>query len=791
MSKSTKRKGHYASPGEDDRYLRPRSGQRYAPRQIAVCQHEEETWVSWIHYVGGKDHLVVGRDWEKGSGTSRWERGSGTFSWEEKEPDPARVPDPARGEEVRLTRLAGGDGRRFGRPALVGVEGAGVEVFCAVHGDGGVSIAGYRREGKRWAPLEGSVCGCDAVYDLDAVAGRDGEVVLAYSGVSTKRGEAQVFTQRRRGGKWEKVERHGGAGRWVSRPKLAADSEGRVSVIADAYGEKGYEVVWKPLEGGAKWTRVSSGDGWNLFPSMVADREGRLWASWLSEYPVRRKDVMGMWQEARVARLEEGRWTEVQDRGGAAATLNLGLLPIKRYFGYDGLRRYPRLAAMADGSVWLLWEQQKGEEEVWDHVRNGFLCAKRCAGRTWSATAAVIGEGVCHTFDAKRLHDSGSFALALKGEHRSSGADFEVREVDLGKVDACSLPARGRWKDWRRETLPKARGRRRGIEGGWRLYWGDLHCHSFFSPDAEGEPDELFHFARDAAGLDFACVIDNDVYPDKALLDSEVGYTAALAKAMTREGAFVGLSGYEWTYHRRDAGRSFNHRIVIFTGEDRAMARRNEPTGRTEKAFMEHVAGSSNISIAHHARWRLGGIANECAVEVTSGWGTYILDAPTVHEALAKGHRFGFTGNGDSHRFLPGLAGALTGVYAKDLTKEAIVEALRAQRTIATTGNRTGVALWVNGVLMGGEAVSEGAPRVRWRVWPAGEIERVEVIRDGEAVMGTERPAGEWSDEGAEPGEHWYTVRVKERGRHKRYPHNIAPAWGKWAWTSPVWVRRA
>ncbi|MFH0963160.1 MAG: DUF3604 domain-containing protein [Planctomycetota bacterium] len=743
-------RGPYAGAGEDDRYLRPRGGQCLAPRQIAMCAREGRAWLSWVHYCRGRDRLAVAE--HEGRSPSR------------------------------LVKLA--EGAAFGRPALMCRPGGAIEVFCAAGKGGRFRIERFRKGRAGWEHVEGIRCRGGGAYHLDATATGDAGVALAYTAFSEPERGAQLYVRRGEGGRWGAEERLGLRGGFVSRPRLALDGAGRASVIADAYRDGRYAVVWRELDGG-EWTEVSRGEEWCLFPSIVRDAGGSLWAAWLREYPVRRGDVMGMWQEARVARRDGCRWKEVGN--GAAAALNLGLLPIRRYFGYNGLRRYPRLAASEDGSVWLLWEQQKGEEEIWENVKRGWLCAKRWEGRKWSETVALADDGTCYAVDEKGLHPAGEIVYAVKGEHRASGNDFEVRRASAASSARCALPGRERWRGWKREALP-AEPRRKALKGGWKLFWGDLHCHSVFSPDAEGEPDELYHFARDVARLDFACVVDNDFYPDKALLSSEAEELARVARACSREDSFVGLSGFEWTYHRGDRGRSFNHRIVIFPGGERRILRRIEKAGATEKAFRENVERLGYLSIPHHARWRLWGIKDECVVEVTSAWGTYILDAPTVHDALAAGRRFGFVGNSDSHRFLPGLSGALTGVYAEELSREGIITALCQRRCFATTGNRTRMEFRVNDAFMGEETRTKGRPVVRWSVRAQGELERVEVVRDGEVVMRCRHEDGEWTDGGAAAGTHWYYLRAKERGVQRRYPHNVAAAWGKWAWTSPVWV---
>ena len=88
---------------------------------------------------------------------------------------------------------------------------------------------------------------------------------------------------------------------------------------------------------------------------------------------------------------------------------------------------------------------------------------------------------------------------------------------------------------------------------------------------------------------------------------------------------------------------------------------------------------------------------------------------------------------------------------------------------------------------MGSQIKLKTAPEIRWRVEPQGKIERIDIIRDGRVVHSAADKSGKWIDKAVSAGRHWYYLRVKEQGLHRKYPHNVAPAWGKWAWSSPIW----
>ncbi|MFV1995604.1 MAG: DUF3604 domain-containing protein, partial [Verrucomicrobiales bacterium] len=149
----------------------------------------------------------------------------------------------------------------------------------------------------------------------------------------------------------------------------------------------------------------------------------------------------------------------------------------------------------------------------------------------------------------------------------------------------------------------------------------------------------------------------------------------------------------------------------------------------------------------------------------------------------------------DSHRRAPGLSGALTGIYARELTAESILEALRARRCFATDGSRVFMDARANNAFMGGEArVKTGAEvSLSLRVEGTRVIEAATLVRDGVEVRtfpgdGTKQLAALHVDPELAPGDHWYYWRVISEGVAPRLPGNVEVAFGKTAWSSPLFV---
>ncbi|MEE9607603.1 MAG: CehA/McbA family metallohydrolase [Myxococcota bacterium] len=338
---------------------------------------------------------------------------------------------------------------------------------------------------------------------------------------------------------------------------------------------------------------------------------------------------------------------------------------------------------------------------------------------------------------------------------------------------------------------------------GPRVFWADLHGHSALS-DGTGLPEDYFLYARDVAALDVVALTDHDhwgilplaTHPE--LWDEIQRQT----RRFHEPGRFVTLLGYEWT------SWIHGHRHVIYFDDEGDVFSSVDPEYESPQQLWKALEGKRALTFAHHSAG--GPIATNWSIppdprfepvtEIVSVHGSSeALDSPAliyspvpgnfVRDALDRGYRFGFIGSGDSHDGHPGLAhlsapsGGLAAIVTENLSREAVLEALRARRVYATSGPRILLRTALGTHPMGSTlpAPESGAVSDTLFVHVLGTapIERVDLVRSGEVVdaldgegrleLALERPVSD-----LRPGEYLYVRAVQQDGAV--------------AWSSPIFV---
>ena len=602
------------------------------------------------------------------------------------------------------------------------------------------------------------------------------------------------------------------------RPAVAAEPDGAAWVFWDSYEDGDYSVRGcLVLPEPAAEERISPPGRNCLIPKALATNQG-VAVAWLQSADViNAGGAVGQIHTLHMALRRENAWQVVRDAEGRSvgATCVHGLTakmepkPAPK-LGHMARLRVPMLLSDGD-TVWLLWER-KTHHARHPALSTADLAARPCSEGRWGEPVILQNGLLDYRLPTVPEVKGGRFSCLASELPRDQRRAYQLITCDVG--DAATFHQEA-WTGYEPVTLPlvgEERPRHRIDAGGktYQLYWADLHNHSGLTCDAHGEPDELLHYARDRARLDAVALTDNDEVFDDPLTEAEYALSLLYARRFTREGEFLVLPGYEWTSHvsnRKEVDRSdprnwdfrwfakncrSNHRTVIYPLPGGPLVRHTEVGNRIERLHAE-VERAGGVVFPHQGRWDSHSHPTEVGVEVASAWGLYFANPGPFHRALDQGYRLAFAGNSDSHRRNPGLAGALTGIYAEQLTSEAILEALRSRRFYATNGSRIVVDSRANDALMGRE-VDLVDRRVRITLFAVGTKPIVEatLVRDGRALKtfpgsGARELRAVYEDEQLAEGTHWYYWRVAQEGESAQYPGNVTCARGHLAWSSPHW----
>jgi len=347
----------------------------------------------------------------------------------------------------------------------------------------------------------------------------------------------------------------------------------------------------------------------------------------------------------------------------------------------------------------------------------------------------------------------------------------------------------------------------------FNLYFGDLHGHTWQS-DGMGDPEDSYVRARDVFQDDFHALTDHDSFVGKRLTDVQWQEQKDLVEHYHRPGAFVTLFGQEWTTLRMGHPHGWGHfniysadpRIVLFDHTD--------PATRDLPDLYNAIRGYDAIAIPHHIGWT--GIPWEQldpqltpAVEICSVHGAFEYEGnrPIPHRGGMKGHflrdgllagkRVGVMGGTDQHGLIwqhgvcwkrNAYRTGLTGVWAPELSREAILDAIRARRTFATTGVKLCLRFLCGEHLMGSELDLAEASPPRFTVEVSvpsdeGELHTLEIVRDGEVVHC-------FGGEGRQ-SRYVFVDEQPPQGRVSFYYLRVTLRDNNMAWSSPIWVKRA
>jgi hypothetical protein len=264
----------------------------------------------------------------------------------------------------------------------------------------------------------------------------------------------------------------------------------------------------------------------------------------------------------------------------------------------------------------------------------------------------------------------------------------------------------------------------------------------------------------------------------------------------------VTFPAYEWT------SWTFGHQHILFAEEGDAVLRSwHDPTSDHPSELFAALEGIDCIAIPHHPGggpipfcWKYYHAGLQPVVEIASVHGVseragaaggirQPVPSGMAQAALARGHRLGFIGGGDTHDGHPGLGSpgmpspGLAGIYAEETSRQAVLAALRARRVYATSGCRAILRFHSGPVTMGGMIAADdlSAP-LTLDIALVGDaaVEAMTIVKSnqevavikGEDMMMTLA----WTDsEMPQPGDFYY-LRAMQTDRCQ-------------IWSSPIWIK--
>lgn len=293
----------------------------------------------------------------------------------------------------------------------------------------------------------------------------------------------------------------------------------------------------------------------------------------------------------------------------------------------------------------------------------------------------------------------------------------------------------------------------------YELYWGDLHKHLTGPGTRTERIGETVRMAR--THLDFTAVY---CYPfehyeqgtglrvettgDRPRFEGWWEEIEEQSRAHNDPGSFVTFPAYEWHGDRRRWG---DHHVVYF---EEGYPLDDESDVRD---LVDALADRRAFLVPHHTSYRVGERGKDWSVhdpelspvmEVYSTHGSSEgIETPvamgfnrsmgprtsggSLRDGLDAGHRFGIVASNDGAGVPGSWNRGIAGVWATDLTREAIWEAIAARRTCGVTGDRIAVWWTLDGVPMGGVTGEEGPLAAAIEVDCPQPLDRIDVIHDG------------------------------------------------------------
>jgi len=590
-------------------------------------------------------------------------------------------------------------------------------------------------------------------------------------------------------------------------PSIAVLKSGEVCIAWHSFRNNNYDVYLRRRAAGGSWgpeTRLTSAPSVDRHPVLVAQGD----------------DLWLVYENAQTGGRERPYRIGATDRRRlmVAKVTAEGLLAPKDYAATSPLysrSEAPSPAFDAGGRLWLAYLKPRVPSKNWDVYLtclsgDGWrkpMPVSTQKGMDRRPVLAIMGDRGLVGFQAdpnpgswtsieQSLESTSDIYLAsLRLDPATTAGSIELEPL----VEPDEPFEAGEIRVARGEDLPTPRINYKGQT--LKLFFGDLHEHtdvSICNRNGDQSIDESYQHMRDIARYDFACTTDHGYNLNPYLWS----YTAKLARVNDDPNRFLTFLGEEWTstfekYSEEHPYGFYGHRNLVFADLyfPRWWNARNYQTPaqvwedlRKMNADFIHIphqlADTGNVPVD----WNFADERVQPVAEIFQIRGSYEYKGTPreagrttpgpgyfIQDAWARGIVIGVIASPDH-----GGGYGKACVYAPELTREAILDAIRARHCYATTAAKIFLDVRVDGHLMG-EKVATPAPKnveVEVRVRAPADIDRIEVCRNNQFIYSNQPEGREeeltFIDREPLEGRSYYYVRVIQKDEEI-------------AWSSPVW----
>ena len=331
----------------------------------------------------------------------------------------------------------------------------------------------------------------------------------------------------------------------------------------------------------------------------------------------------------------------------------------------------------------------------------------------------------------------------------------------------------------------------KGMPGGLRLVWGDLHVHSAYSKcvsSNDGTPQEHLWLQRDILGCRVLCMSE---HVDR-INNSEMSHIYDMLEVEANDSC-IPLYGTEWAempahdtnFYTIDRDVFSRLRTILLTSHHLtplfASIKAELPSGSVAVIRHSHGRNKDEFGVLGSRTTELYDPELEWAMEAMQTRGNMMLNVLNPEQgrlfpsdflnAVAK---IGLVAGSDHNRGLGPNHFCLTGFWVPDFTPQAVFQAIRNRKTLACSNGKIAMFATLNDKPMGESFLVSGSIQIKVWMACATTIRRACLIRDGAVLEWNKIDSSfatiELADTNVSPGHHWYVVTAEAESVPLRPP---------------------